>query len=163
MEELSKGLDLSIKGPAREEALNTFYQQIQDWQIAMPKFEPLVVDFGLGDFSKTGLIEFWIANETDAGYCAKYLFLFDGQTCPMHRHKTKKESFFMVKGQLRVNYDGTEMTLEPGDVLLVEPWKYHCLTGIGPSLFLEISMPCFVDDNYFANTRIPIGGNYKKE
>ena len=25
------------------------------------------------------LIEFWIANEMDAGYCAKYLFVFDGQ------------------------------------------------------------------------------------
>ncbi|MDQ1328064.1 MAG: Cupin 2 protein, partial [Candidatus Poribacteria bacterium] len=33
--------------------------------------------------------------------------------------------------------------------------------GIGPALLLELSMPCVVDDNYFENSDIPIGGNYK--
>jgi D-lyxose ketol-isomerase len=50
--------------------------------------------------------------------------------------------------------------LKPGDVLPIEPWDYHCFTGAGPALLLEVSKPCVIDDNYFEDTRIPIGGNY---
>ncbi len=60
----------------------------------MPPHEPLVSDFGLGDFYETGLIEYWVANEIQAGYCGKLLFVFGGQTCPMHWHKRKHETFF---------------------------------------------------------------------
>jgi len=30
-------------------------------------------------------------------------------------------------------------------------------------LLLEISKPCIIADNYFKNTAIPVGGNYKGE
>jgi hypothetical protein len=33
----------------------------------MPPVDPLVLDFGLGDFYRTGLIEHWVANATSAG------------------------------------------------------------------------------------------------
>jgi D-lyxose ketol-isomerase len=163
MEELDKGLAISLRGAESEQALVRFHRQIDAWGLAMPPVEPLVLDFGLRDFEKIGLIEYWIANETEAGYCGKYLFVFDGQTCPMHCHRTKHETFFVVQGRARVVYDGRELEMKPGDVLPVAPGKFHSFTGLGPMLLLEVSKPCRVDDNYFENPDIPIGGNYRKE
>lgn len=160
MLELDKGLEIAAPRAVQEEALPRFEDQIRAWDIALPQVPPLVLDFGLGDFYQTGLIEFWIANEMDAGYCAKYLFVFDGQTCPMHRHKEKHETFFLVKGALDVVLSGKPLHMKPGDVLPIAPWNYHAFTGSGPALLLEVSKPCVIDDNYFEDTRIPIGGNY---
>jgi D-lyxose ketol-isomerase len=160
MNELDRALDIALKGPEAERALEECRRQIAAWGVALPPVTPLVLDFGLGDFRRVGLIEYWIANEAAAGYCGNYLFVFDGQTCPLHRHRTKHETFFTVKGRLAVEYDGRRLELCEGGVLPVEPWKYHSFTGIGPALLLELSMPCQVDDNYFENPQIPIGGNY---
>ena len=162
MEELDKGIDISLKGPAAEAALAEFVAQMKAWSLTMPPVEPLVLDFGLSDFRDVGLIEYWIANETDEGYCGKYLFVFDGQACPMHRHKEKHETFFIVKGTVRMEYDGRLREMHEGEVLPVDQWKYHSFTGVGPALLLEISKPCVIDDNYFEDTRIPIGGNYEE-
>ncbi|HUT23584.1 MAG TPA: D-lyxose/D-mannose family sugar isomerase [Sumerlaeia bacterium] len=161
MRELQKGLDISISGPQREEALDRFHGQLETWQLAMPAVEPLVLDFGLEEFYKTGLIECWIANEPQAGYCGKYLFLSDGQTCPSHRHREKKETFCIVKGTVRMTCGDQTEAMGPGSVLNVEPGVFHRFTGKGPALVLEISQPCFIDDNYFENPEIPIGGNYR--
>ena len=96
-------------------------------------------------------------NETQAGYCGKYLFVFDGQTCPQHRHTTKHETFFVVKGQVRMQFGERAFNLGEGDVLPVPPGTFHSFTGLGPALLLELSMPCEIDDNDFADQRIPIG------
>ena len=161
MRELDKGLDISLKGPEAEKALAAVGEQMASWGLTMPDVEPLVLDFGLSDFEHVGLVEYWIANEFDAGYCGKYLFVFDGQTCPMHRHKVKHETFCIVKGRVRMNQDGVEREMGEGEVLAVEPGAGHRFTGVGPALLLEISTRCEIDDNYFDDTAIPVGGNYR--
>jgi len=123
----------------------------------MPPVDPLVLDFGLGDFYRTGLIEYWVANEIEAGYCGKFLFLFDGQTCPRHHHRTKLETFYIQRGTVRMQYDGREWDLPPGAVLRVETHHPHQFRGVGPALILEVSKPCVIADNYFADPRIPLG------
>ena len=157
MDELDKGLDISVQGIVRDEALKRFGEQIQEWEISMPPVEPLVLDFGLGDFYTYGLIEFWIANEARAGYCGKYLFVFDGQTCPKHRHLTKHETFFLAKGNVVLNVSGSERTFTEGGVYPIAPRTFHSFTGDGPALLLELSTPCEISDNDFADSRIPIG------
>jgi mannose-6-phosphate isomerase-like protein (cupin superfamily) len=161
MNELEKGLEIAAPKAIQEGALPRFLNQIREWGIALPDVTPLVLDFGLADFDKVGLIEYWIANEMDAGYCAKYLFVFDGQSCPLHHHKTKHETFFVIRGELEVTYDGAQRRLKPGDVLPIEAERVHGFTGAGPALLLEVSKPCVIDDNYFEDKRIPIGGNYR--
>ena len=157
MDELDKGLDISVHGPVRDDALARCTDQLAAWQVALPPVEPLVLDFGLGDFDRTGLIEYWIANELDAGYCGKYLFVFDGQTCPTHHHRQKMETFFVVQGRMRVSLGARELELGPGDVLPIRPGQPHSFTGIGPALMLELSKPCVVADNVFADPAITIG------
>jgi hypothetical protein len=82
VDELDRARAIEMNGPLREQALQSFRRQIENWDIALPNLEPLVLDFGLGKFASIGLIEVWIANEIDAGYCGKYLYVADGQTCP---------------------------------------------------------------------------------
>ena len=160
MQELEKALGISLAGEAREEILAAFDAQIKAWGITMPAVQPLVLDFGLGRFNDVGLVEAWICNETGAGYCGKYLFLFDGQQGPMHRHKIKSETFFIARGVVDVLLDGKERRLTEGETLFIEPWTPHSMTGVGPALILEISTACLVDDNYFEDPSIPIGGNF---
>jgi mannose-6-phosphate isomerase-like protein (cupin superfamily) len=163
MDELEKGLSISLHGEPAEQALRAFRAQAAQWQIALPEVAPLVLDFGLGDFARTGLIEYWIANEAGAGYCGKYLFVFDGQSCPRHHHLTKHETFFVVKGSLAVECGGRTFELGEGGRLPIPPRVPHGFRGTGPALLLELSMPCVVDDNFFEDPRIPIGGNHRPQ
>ena len=160
MDELDAGLALSLQGALAEEALARFRRQVETWGLSMPPAKPLVLDFGLGDFRRTGLIECWIVNEVEAGYCGKFLHVEDGQTCPPHAHHLKVETFHVVKGRVRMRIDGHARTLEPGNTLTVPTGIVHSFTGIGPALLLEVSKPCRIEDNYFEDPRIPIGGNH---
>ncbi|MSU47100.1 MAG: cupin domain-containing protein [Lacunisphaera sp.] len=162
MDELDKALNISVHGVLAERALRDFKQHVDRWGIALPSIEPLVLDFGLGEFARIGLIEYWIANEARAGYCGKYLFVFDGQSCPRHWHRTKHETFFVLKGALDVECGGRSMVLREGERLPIPAGVLHGFRGLGPALLLELSMPCEIDDNVFEDRRIPIGGNYRK-
>ena len=118
------------------------------------QFQGPVMDFGLGDFEHTGLIEFWIANEAAAGYCGKFMFVFDGQSCPLHSHSVKHETFCVVKGRVRITLDAKDRVFEAGDVLPVPPGHVHGFSGVGNALLLELSMPCQVEDNRFEDPRV---------
>ena len=166
---MSKGMNkrnnaavIAVTGAVRKKALRQIRAQLKTWKLAMPPHEPLVSDFGLADFYETGLIEYWIANEIEAGYCGKLLFVFDGQTCPMHWHQKKHETFFIVHGKVKMHFDGSVRDLRPGDCLAVPPGTPHSFTGKGPALLLEVSKPCQVKDNIFENPDIPLGINYKQ-
>lgn len=166
MKELEKALKIEagvLTGVELRKARAEFKKQMREWNVALPRVEPLIWHFGLNDFRRVGLIECWIANEEKAGYCAKYLFLFDGQSCPMHLHRTKVETFFVVKGRMRMTCAGATREMRPGETFLVKSGKFHSFTGVGPLLLLEVSMPCIVNDNFFKDTRIPYGGNYRKD
>jgi mannose-6-phosphate isomerase-like protein (cupin superfamily) len=162
MDELEKGLSVSLHGADAENAVERARKQVREWGLKLPETEPMVFDFGLGCFSKIGEVEFWIANEAEAGYCGKFMFLCADQTCPKHMHKEKLETFFIVKGLIRMEYGDKIITMKTGDTLRMETGVYHSFTGIEPTLLLEVSKPSIIDDNYFTDTRIPIGGNYKK-
>ena len=161
MDELKKGIEVSLKGEQASDVVKRALDQFEEWGLVMPPVEPLVFDFGLGDFERTGEVEFWIANENDAGYCGKFLFVFAGQTCPRHYHLEKLETFYIVKGRVRMDCGGEVREMKAGDVLRVETGTPHIFTGIEPTLLLEVSKPSIIDDNYFENTTIPIGGNYR--
>ncbi len=143
-----------VHGMARTEALARCRSIVAGWGLTMPAVEPLVLDFGLGRFGEIGEIEFWVANEEEAGYCGKFLFVADGQTCPYHRHDIKHETFFVMKGRVRMVVDGAERILSEGDLLVMPPGQRHSFTGVGPALLLEVSMPSRRSDNFFADSAI---------
>ena len=142
-------LSLQIGPEERKQALHECAEQIRHWSIALPSTEPLVIDFGLGQFRRFGLFEFWITNEVDAGYCGKYMFVLDKQECPRHHHRVKHETFFVVRGELEVTLGDEQLTLQEGQTLAIEPGRIHSFAGVGPALLLELSMPCDPQDNFF--------------
>ena len=150
--------EIELHGESRSEALAAISKQIADWALTMPEVDPICLHFGLNDFYTTGETEFWIANETERGYCGKYLFVFDGQTCPHHFHKMKHETFFVVKGSIRMRTDEQELIMEQGAVLIMPPGVAHSFTGIGPALILEVSQPSVLQDNFFTDKRIGVDG-----
>ncbi len=162
MDELDKGLAVALSGPRAAREAETVRAQVRSWGLELPDVPPIVLDFGLGDFRSVGEVEFWIANEAEAGYCGKFLFVWPGQTCPAHCHHEKLETFFIVRGSVTMEYDGAVRTMNAGAVLRVETGKVHWFTGIEPTLLLEVSRPSIVSDNYFDDRRIPIGGNWKE-
>ncbi len=155
---MSKHEAVTLRGAQRRRALREIRRKIQEWDLALPDVEPLPLDFGLGRFRDVGETEFWIANETEHGYCGKLLFLFDGQTCPYHEHRVKHETFFVVKGAIEMRTDEGESRMEPGDTMVMPPGTGHAFTGIGPALVLEVSMPSIPGDSFFEDDRIGDGG-----
>jgi mannose-6-phosphate isomerase-like protein (cupin superfamily) len=146
--------DVELAGAGREDALRRCREQLEAWNLGVPGDVVLALHFGLDEFDRIGLIEFWVANETQAGYCGKRLFLFDGQTCPEHLHRTKHETFFVLKGQVRMVSDGRGRVLAAGERFVMPPGVLHRFTGVGPALVLEVSMPSVCGDNFFTDTRI---------
>lgn len=153
MQELTN-FPYQVLGEKRQQALDSCLATIRDWGLTMPGGAPLVLDFGLGRFDEIGEIEFWVANEEEAGYCGKFLYVQDGQTCPYHQHAHKHETFFVVKGKVCMVIDDQEKILNEGDVLVMPPGMRHSFTGIGPALLLEASMPSTRQDNFFADKAI---------
>jgi D-lyxose ketol-isomerase len=94
-----------------------------------------VADFGLSRLREQGLIVLVYVN-TDR-YCAKELVLYPGQTCPEHRHPPfdgtpgKEETFRCRRGLVRLQVDGREVVLGPGDQFTIPPDTLHSFTA-GP-------------------------------
>jgi mannose-6-phosphate isomerase-like protein (cupin superfamily) len=145
---------VEVQGPERAEVVAAIQKQLMEWSITMPPVEPLPLHFGLNQFKEIGETEFWVANESQHGYCGKFLFVFDRQTCPYHHHRMKHETFFIVKGALRMKVGEEERIMREGDLLAMPPGVGHSFTGLGPALVLEVSMPSILQDNFFTDKRI---------
>ena len=164
--------------PPATRALARCRSALAEWGLTMPPGSPLVLDFGLCRFAEIGEIEFWVANEEAYGYCGKFLFVDEGQTCPLHHHRQKHETFFVVKGSVRMVLSSAEgagqgtspaamghdtgeheLVLHEGEVLAMAPGRRHAFSGLGgPALLLEVSMPSIRQDNFFAQRTIGDAG-----
>ena len=149
---------VELRGKKRKEALALISEQLAGWGLTMPDVTPLPLHFGLNRFAEIGETEFWIANEAEKGYCGKFLFVFDGQTCPYHHHGIKHETFFIAKGTIRIKVGDEGRVMREGDLLAVPPGTGHSFTGAGNALILEVSMPCILKDSFFADKSIGDNG-----
>lgn len=146
---------VELQGPKREQLLAEIAGYLRVWGTTMPPVEPLPLHFGLNRFREIGETEYWIANETERGYCGKFLVVLEGQTCPCHHHRIKHETFYVLKGRICMRVNGEEREMAEGDVLAMPPGDAHAFTGLGgPALILEVSMPSILRDNFFADTAI---------
>ena len=152
-------LDFELKDGDRQAALAEAGRVLAGWGLTMPPGEPLVIHFGLHEFARIGEVEYWIVNDRTNDYCGKFLFLFDGQRCPLHYHKIKDETFFVVKGRVSMEVDGEPLSLNEGDTYKMAPGRSHTFAAEGgPALVLEVSLPSLPEDNFFADKRIGRNG-----
>ena len=153
--DMDKFKKIEILGKERDDFTRRIFDQVEKWGMKIPDVPYLMVHFGLNDFFTTGETEFWVANEVDAGYCGKLIFVFEDQTCPSHYHRVKHETFYVLKGRTKMVIDGSEVIKETGDVLVMPTKTKHSFAGYeGPCLLLEVSMPSVPGDSYFENKAI---------
>jgi len=146
--------NMEVTGDEREMVLAAVERQLSEWGLRMPPVEPLPLHFGLNRFREIGETEYFVADEASHGYCGKFLFVFDGQTCPSHHHRTKHETFFVLKGKIRMKVGDAEIVMREGDVQVMPPGVDHAFTGIGPALILEASTPSSAHDCVFTDPEI---------
>jgi D-lyxose ketol-isomerase len=145
---------ITLQGKEREDALRRIRAVVASWGLKLPDAPPDPLHFGLGDFARIGETEFNINNNIEQGYCGKFMFLFSGQTCPMHHHRVKHETFFVVKGKIEMELGGKILTMDPGDTCVVDQNARHRFTALEDSLVLESSKPDLVEDSIFDDPRI---------
>jgi mannose-6-phosphate isomerase-like protein (cupin superfamily) len=116
--------------------------------------------------------ELWIHNDID--YCGKELVLYRDKKCSVHYHRKKKETFYVVSGNMiidlydrpfRVDNDDLDQTvaelvkegrlrtkseyMAAGDSLLIEPGTPHRFRGLDDEThFIEVSTQHFEEDSY---------------
>ncbi|RPI03364.1 MAG: D-lyxose/D-mannose family sugar isomerase [Calditrichaeota bacterium] len=145
---------ISLQGEERENVLQKIHAAVALWNLTLPDVTPDPLHFGYNDFYHIGETEFNINNNVEQGYCGKFMFMFAGQTCPMHFHRKKHETFFIVKGRVDMELAGKRFTLSQGDRLIVDQFARHQFTAIEDSLILESSKPDLVDDSIFEDQAI---------
>lgn len=90
--------------------------------------------------------EYWIVNNNE--YCGKILNLSRGFRCSIHKHKKKKETFYILKGEVFFELGNKKMILKKGDSITVNRGQYHRFTGLKNSKIIEFSTRHFDSDSY---------------
>lgn len=73
--------------------------QAHDWALPpLPRWD--LTDFGLGDWSRFGLVLVNLAEEPE--YCEKLMYAQKNMTTPIHSHRVKKEDIICRWGRLAV-------------------------------------------------------------
>ena len=80
--------------------------------------------------------------------------MFQDQTCPLHFHKVKHETFFIIKGKVFLEAEQKEYILNQGDIFIVNQNVKHKFKGIEDSLILESSKPDLINDSIFEDEKI---------
>jgi quercetin dioxygenase-like cupin family protein len=103
--------------------------------------------------------ERWLHN--DELYCGKILILQQGKRCSLHYHKLKTETFYIMRGRLRMELtDLASALLEPpvvrevhelgeGEAILLKPGDVHRFTGLADETWIfEFSTQHFDTDSH---------------
>jgi D-beta-D-heptose 7-phosphate kinase/D-beta-D-heptose 1-phosphate adenosyltransferase len=88
--------------------------------------------------------EEWIVNNEK--YCGKILRLKKGYFSSYHFHKTKEETFNVLKGLVRFKLEDDELVLGPGDSIHIKPGQKHMFEGLEDSEIMEVSTTHLEED-----------------
>jgi mannose-6-phosphate isomerase-like protein (cupin superfamily) len=104
--------------------------------------------------------ELWIEN--NKLYCGKHLVVYPQKFCSAHYHKNKKETFYVIAGELSLCYSQNmdydvwslnlvdQIILKQGETFTLEPYTVHRFTSNleTPCEFIEISTHHDDEDSY---------------
>lgn len=115
--------------------------------------------YGLENFYQTGATIFTLVNRA---YCKKILVLTAGQAHPTHFHQAKEETFYLLYGDLTVGLDGENISLQPGDSVLIRPGEKHSFTSKNGAVFEEISTEHLDGDSFYLDGSIASQSKQRK-
>lgn len=110
--------------------------------------------------NKTWGYERWIENNDL--YCGKHLHVLPDKWCSLHFHKIKKETFYVIRGELILTYSKNmdidlmylnvldKIILKEGECFTIEPYTLHRFSSntSTPCDFIEISTHHDDNDSY---------------
>jgi mannose-6-phosphate isomerase-like protein (cupin superfamily) len=88
--------------------------------------------------------------EINNRYMVKRLTMYAGHRCSLQYHNQKKETIYVLKGDLRIYFGKKQAELQnkiftPGETITIDPGIIHRMEGISDSVYIEASTP-EVDD-----------------
>ena len=117
-----------------------------------PGEEIEITDFGKGAYDELGLGLVIRLNEPE--YASKWLTVAPGQVCPNHYHKIIKETFLIIKGEVKMVLNGDEQLMKPGDKCTFGPGTWHWFTSEKGAVIEEITTQQVATDSYFEDESI---------
>ena len=72
-------------------------------------------------------------------YCGKLLHIKPGFQCSLHYHPVKHETFYILKGIVRIEIESTRTLMKEGQSVIVPPHTKHRFSSMVSSILLEVS------------------------
>lgn len=68
-----------------------------------------------------------------------------GNASSQHFHKFSEESYLILSGEAIINIDGQELTLLPGEAVLIEPQEIHQISNRADNdlVFIAVCVPAW--------------------
>jgi len=84
--------------------------------------------------------------EINDRYMMKKLTMLEGHRCSLQYHNCKRETIYVISGELRIISGSTEKELSSrvyteGEVITIAPGVIHRMEGAKDSVYLEASTP----------------------
>jgi len=83
--------------------------------------------------------EIWYAHERE--YAGKILEIKKGFRSSLHYHEKKKETMYVLEGEVRIIKKDGELTLNEGESITINPGEIHRIVPLRDSKILESSTP----------------------
>ena len=83
--------------------------------------------------------EIWLCVEKE--YAGKILEIKKGCRTSLQYHNKKKESMYVLSGELKIAYPGGEKILKKGESITVNPGDRHRLCAAKDLVLIEVSTP----------------------
>jgi N-acetylneuraminate synthase len=106
---------------------------------------------GFENFTSVGAA---FINVIQHDYCKFIVVMLPNQTYPLHFHRIKDESYFILSGDLNVVVEEDEHTLLKGDILNVPRRFTHSFKTKNGCVFEEISTAYLDNDSVYDDKRI---------
>ena len=84
--------------------------------------------------------------EINDRYMMKKLTMWKGHRCSLQYHNTKRETIYVIAGNLKISLGEKERDLQdraygPNETVTIEPKMVHRMEAIEDSIYLEASTP----------------------
>lgn len=126
---------------------------MREAQVAFPLEAVVNIYHHMGrqEIYKTGAM---FMNVVNRDYCKSYVVMLAGQHYPEHYHKIKKESFYILSGNLMVQVEDQITCMQPGQILHVDEGQVHSFWTETGVVFEELSTMYVPNDSVYMDESI---------
>lgn len=93
-------------------------------------------------------------NVVNRDFCKSYVIMLPNQRYPLHYHRIKSESFYVLSGELIVDVEREGFSLMPGELFNIERGQDHSFSTKTGVIFEEISTKYVMNDSVYLDHTI---------